>query len=102
MLREAACFQLAQRLFQSFTPLNEKDFLPFSVPVGNLRSANVLCSLYEVFEPPIKQTTPSYTEPRSFGAHLDAQRNHYVHSPVHKKQRFHAGCVDLLWLRLGS
>ena len=29
---EAACLQLAERLFQSFTPLNEKDFLPFTVP----------------------------------------------------------------------
>ena len=34
VLREAACLQLAERLFQSFTPLNEKHFLPFSV---NLR-----------------------------------------------------------------
>ena len=32
VLREAACLQLAERLFQSFTPLNEKHFLPFSVP----------------------------------------------------------------------
>ena len=40
--------QLAERLFQSFAPLNEKDFLPFSVPIfGNLRSVDV-CSLYEV------------------------------------------------------
>ena len=49
MLREAACLQLAERLFQSFAPLNEKDFLPFSVPIfGNLRSVDVLRSLYEV------------------------------------------------------
>ena len=41
--------QLAERLFQSFAPLNEKDFLPFSVPIfGNLRSVDVLRSLYEV------------------------------------------------------
>ena len=43
VLREAACLQLAERLFQSFTPLNEKHFLPFSVPFfGNLRSVDVL------------------------------------------------------------
>ena len=42
VLREAACLQLAERLFQSFTPLNEKHFLPFSVPFfGNLRSVDV-------------------------------------------------------------
>ena len=41
--------QLAERLFQSFAPLNEKDFLPFSVPIfGNLRSVDVLRSQYEV------------------------------------------------------
>ena len=41
--------QLDERLFQSFAPLNEKDFLPFSVPIfGNLRSVDVLRSLYEV------------------------------------------------------
>ena len=41
--------QLAERLFQSFAPLNEKDFLLFSVPIfGNLRSVDVLRSLYEV------------------------------------------------------
>ena len=46
---EAAYLQLAERLFQSFSPLNEKDFLPFSVPFfGNLRSVGVLRSLYEV------------------------------------------------------
>ena len=49
MLREAACLQLAEWLFQSFTPLNEKHFLPFSVPFfGNLRSVDVLRSLYDV------------------------------------------------------
>ena len=49
VLREAACLQLAERLFHSFTPLNEKHFLPFSVPVfGNLRSVDVLRSLYDV------------------------------------------------------
>ena len=49
VLRVAACLQLAERLFQSFAPLNEKDFLPFSVRLfGNLRSADVLRSLYEV------------------------------------------------------
>ena len=49
MLREAACLQLAERLFQSFTPLNEKHFLPFSVPFfGNLRSVDALRSLYDV------------------------------------------------------
>ena len=49
MLREAACLQLAERLFQYFAPLNEKHFLPFSVPFyGNLRSVDVLRSLYEV------------------------------------------------------
>ena len=42
MLGEAACLQLAKRLFQSFAPLNEKHFLPFSVPFfGNLRSVDV-------------------------------------------------------------
>ena len=41
--------QLAERLFQSFAPLNEKEFLPFSVSIfGNLRSVDVLRSLYEV------------------------------------------------------
>ena len=41
--------QLAERLFQSFAPLNEKDFLSFSVPIfGNLRSVDVLRSLYDV------------------------------------------------------
>ena len=49
MLREAACLQLAERLFQSFTTVNEKRFLPFSVPsFGNLRSVDVLRSLYDV------------------------------------------------------
>ena len=48
MLREAACLQLAERLFQSFVPLNEKHFLPFSVLYfGNPRSVDVLRSLYE-------------------------------------------------------
>ena len=46
---EAACLQLAERLFQSFAPLNEKHFLPFSVPCfGNLRSVDVLRGLYKV------------------------------------------------------
>ena len=41
--------QLVERLLQSFAPLNEKDLLPFSVPIfGNLRSVDVLRSLYEV------------------------------------------------------
>ena len=41
--------QLAERLFQSFAPLNEKHFFPFSVPFfGNLRSVDVLRVLYEV------------------------------------------------------
>ena len=41
--------QLAERLFQSFAPLNEKDFLTFSVRfTGNLRSVDVFHSLYEV------------------------------------------------------
>ena len=49
VLRVDACFQLAERLFQSFALLNEKDFLPFSVRFfGNLRSVDVLRSLYEV------------------------------------------------------
>ena len=49
VLREAACLQLAERLFRSFTPLNEKHFLPFSVPIfGNLRSVDILRSIYEV------------------------------------------------------
>ena len=49
VLRVAACLQLAERLVQSFAPLNEKDFLPFSVSFfGNLRSVAVLRSLYEV------------------------------------------------------
>ena len=49
VLREAACLQLAERLFQSFTPLNEKHFMPFSVLFfGNLRSVDVLRSLYDV------------------------------------------------------
>ena len=43
VLRDAACLQLAERLFQSFAPLNEKDFLPFSLNFfGNLRSVDVL------------------------------------------------------------
>ena len=49
MLREAACLQLAERLFQSFAPLDEVHFFPFSVPFfGNLMSVDVLHSLYEV------------------------------------------------------
>ena len=49
MLRGAACLQLAERLFQSFAPLYEEDFLPFSVPIfGNLRTVDVLRSLYEI------------------------------------------------------
>ena len=49
MLREAACLQLVERLFQNFTPLNDKHFLPFSVPFfAHLRSVDVLRSLYEV------------------------------------------------------
>ena len=49
MLREAACLQLAERLFQSFASLNEKHFLPFSVSFfGNLRSVYVVGSLYDV------------------------------------------------------
>ena len=45
---QAACLQLAERLFQSFAPLNEKHLLPFSVPFfGNLRSVDLLRSLYE-------------------------------------------------------
>ena len=48
VLREAACLQLAERFFHSFAPLNEKHFLPFSVHFGNLRSVDVLRSLYEV------------------------------------------------------
>ena len=41
--------QLAERLFQSFAPLNTKYFLPFSIPFcDNLRSVDVLHSLYEV------------------------------------------------------
>ena len=49
VLIEAACLQLAERLFQSFTPQNEKHFLPFSVPFfGNLRSVDVLRILYDV------------------------------------------------------
>ena len=48
MLREAACLQLAERLFHSFAPQNEKHFLPFSVTFfGKLRSVDVLRSLYE-------------------------------------------------------
>ena len=38
-----------EKLFQSYAPQNEKDFLPFSVPsFGSLRSVDVLRSLYEV------------------------------------------------------
>ena len=41
--------QLAERLFQSFAPLNEKHLLPFSVPLfDNLRPVDVLRNLYEV------------------------------------------------------
>ena len=40
--------QAAKRLFHSFEPLNEKDFLPFLYLVGNLRSVDVSRSLYEV------------------------------------------------------
>ena len=49
VLRVASCLQLAERLFQSFAPLNETHFLPFSIRFfGNLRSVDVLRSLYEV------------------------------------------------------
>ena len=49
LFTSAACLQVAERLFQSFAPLNEKHFLPFSVPFsGNLRSVDVMHSLYEV------------------------------------------------------
>ena len=49
MLREPAWLQLAEKLFQSFAPLNEKDFLAFSVPIfGILRSVDVFRNLYEV------------------------------------------------------
>ena len=53
-------------LFQSFAPLNEKDFLPFSVPIfGNLRSVDVLRSLYEVlcefFLNKLRKERTSYT-----------------------------------------
>ena len=45
----AACLQLAERLFESFAPLNKKRFLLFSVPFfGKLRSVDVFRSLYEV------------------------------------------------------
>ena len=48
VLRVAACLQLAERMFQSFALLNEKDFLPLSVRFfGTLRSVDVLRSLYE-------------------------------------------------------
>ena len=48
MLREAAWLQLAEKLFHSFTSLNEKNFLLFSVPfLGNLRYVDVLRSLYD-------------------------------------------------------
>ena len=37
MPRKAACLQLAERLFHSFAPLNEKHFLLLSLPFfGNL------------------------------------------------------------------
>ena len=46
---QGACLQLAERLFQCFATLNEKDFLPFSVRLfGNLRSVDVFRNLYEV------------------------------------------------------
>ena len=46
---QGGCLFAVERLFQSFTPLNEKHFLPFSVPFfGNLRSVDVLRSLYDV------------------------------------------------------
>ena len=49
VLREAACLQLAEKLLQSFAPQNEKHFLPFSVTFfGNLRSVDVVRSLYQV------------------------------------------------------
>ena len=49
VLRVAACLQLAERLFQSFALLNEKNFLPFSARCfDNLRFVDVLRSLYEV------------------------------------------------------
>ena len=53
-------------LFQSFAPLNEKDFLPFSVPIfGNLGSVDILRSLYEVlcefFLNKLRKERTSYT-----------------------------------------
>ena len=46
MPSEAAGLQLAERLLQSFAPLNEKHFPVF--PFGNLRSVDVLRLLYGV------------------------------------------------------
>ena len=41
--------QVIEWLFQIFAPLNEKDLLPFTVSCfGNLRSVDVLRSLYGV------------------------------------------------------
>ena len=49
MLSEAACLQVAEKLFQSFAPLKRKDFLSVFAPfLRNLRSVDVLRSLYEV------------------------------------------------------
>ena len=44
VLKEAACLQLAERLFHSFALLSEK----YLLLLGNLRSDDALDSLYEV------------------------------------------------------
>ena len=44
----AACFDPAERLFQSFAPLKEKDFWPFTdFFMGSLKSFSVLRRLLE-------------------------------------------------------
>ena len=44
----AACFDPTERLFQSFTPLKEKDFWPFAdFFMGSLKSVSVLRKLLE-------------------------------------------------------
>ena len=83
VLRKAACLQIAKRLFQSFARIS----CHFLYLYGNLRSGNMLHSLYEVLPNLLlKQTTSFYTEPRPFCAQLGAQKNHYARSPVQKNK----------------
>ena len=49
VLMEAACLQVAERLFQSFAPLNKKDFFPLSVPFSLTVAFHVYCTLIFLF-----------------------------------------------------